>query len=114
MLGLSEGTHGVDTAAQPPHSPASRLLTSSWVTDPSASDSCANLAALGAKLWASLDEIIDQIIIERDQGITTPGSGFEQNPFGARGFEDLAALSPFAQRKVLNAEYNLSQSERRQ
>jgi hypothetical protein len=27
----------------------------------------ANLAAMGAELWASLEKVIDQVIIERDQ-----------------------------------------------
>jgi hypothetical protein len=52
--------------------------------------SCANLAAIGAKRRTSLDEIVDQTIIERHQRIRAPVYGFEQNPLGAGGLEDLA------------------------
>ena len=40
----------------------------------------ANFAAIGAKLRAPLDEIIDQIIIEWDQCIRTPVFGLKQIP----------------------------------
>jgi hypothetical protein len=50
----------------------------------------ADLAAWVAKPWAPLDEQIDRVIIEREQGITPLTFGFEHDSLGARGLEDLA------------------------
>jgi hypothetical protein len=47
----------------------------------------ANRDAIGAEFQTPLEEIIDQIIIERDHGVRTLVFGFQQNPFGASGLK---------------------------
>jgi hypothetical protein len=53
-------------------------------------DSTADLTAMGTELRTPLNEEIDEVIIERDHGITPLTFGFEYDAVGACGFEDLA------------------------
>jgi len=50
----------------------------------------ADFVAVGAKSRTALDEEIDHVIIQREQGIPTLIFGFEHDSLGARRFEDLA------------------------
>src|SRR5207245_1722782 len=49
-----------------------------------------DLAAMSAELGTPLDEEIEHVIIERDHGRGPLVLGFEHDPLGARGLEDLA------------------------
>jgi hypothetical protein len=53
----------------------------------------ADLVAVGAKHGTPLDEEVDHVIIEWEQGITLLAFGFEHDSLGACGFEDLADRS---------------------
>ncbi len=50
----------------------------------------ADRVAKVAKRWAPLDEEIDHVIIEREQGITPLTFRFEHDSLRANGFDDLA------------------------
>ena len=61
----------------------------------------ADLVAMVAKRWTALDEEIDHVLIEREQGITPLTFSFEHDSLTASSFDDLADWRITQARKII-------------